>query len=146
MLGGKTRLTIGGSYLAQSGAPTSVLGSHPFYGDGTVFLLPRGSGPRLPWVHSVDLHLALQQPLPSGLTLQATLDAFNVFNFQAVTAIDERYTLSDAVPLSCHPCTEADLATVVSPSGTPVVPNPSFRRPTAYQLPRTIRFGAKLAF
>jgi hypothetical protein len=144
-LPGKTRLNAGASYLAESGAPTSVLGSHLFYGDGTVFLLPRGSGPRLPWAHSVDLHLALQQPLPGGLALQATLDAFNVFNFQAVTAIDERFTLSDAVPLQC-PCTEADLANVVSPSGAPVVPNPSFRRPTAYQLPRTIRFGAKLAF
>jgi hypothetical protein len=146
MLGGKTRLTAGASYLADSGAPTSVLGSHLFYGDGTVFILQRGSGPRLPWVHSVDLHLSLQQPLPAGLTLQATLDAFNVFNFQAATAIDERYTLSDAVPLDCPACTEADLPNVRSPSGLPVVPNPSFRRPTAYQLPRTIRVGAKLAF
>src|SRR6185436_2501460 len=142
-LAAKTKVTVGGSYLAESGAPTSALGSHPFYGDGAVFLTPRGSGPRLPWVHSVDLHLALVQSLPAGLTVHATLDAFNLFDFQAVTAVDERYTLSDAVPC---PCTGGTLENVTSPSGLPVVPNPSFRRPIAYQLPRTVRFGAKVAF
>ena len=145
-LSGTTKVTVGGSYLGESGAPTSALGAHPFYGDGAVFLMPRGSGPRLPWVHSVDLHLGLVQSLPAGLTLHATLDAFNLFDFQAVTAIDERFTLSDARPLTCPPCTEDDLPGVVSPSGQAVVPNPSFRRPIAYQLPRTIRFGAKVAF
>ncbi|HVE87493.1 MAG TPA: hypothetical protein VND93_31765, partial [Myxococcales bacterium] len=64
-------------------------------------------------------------------------------DFQAVTAVDERYTLSDARPC---PCTGGGLQNVVSPSGQLVVPNPSFRRPIAYQLPRTIRFGAKVAF
>lgn len=144
-LAAKTKVTVGGSYLAESGAPTSALGSHPFYGDGAVFLTPRGSGPRLPWVHRVDLHLGLVQSLPAGLTVHATLDAFNLFDFQAVTAVDERYTLSDARPLPC-PCTADDLASVASPSGAAVVPNPSFHRPIAYQLPRTIRFGAKVAF
>ena len=145
-LPGSSKLMAGGAYLAESGGPTSVLGSHEYFGDGAVFIFPRGSGPRLPWTHSVDLHLALQQPLPSGLTLHVSLDAFNVLNFQAVTAIDERYTLSDAAPQSCRPCTDADLAGVTTPGGQPAVPNPSFRRPTAYQLPRTVRFGAKLSF
>jgi hypothetical protein len=144
-LPGDRRLVVGGSYLAESGGPTSALGSDRFYGDGAVFLLPRGSGPRLPWVHSVDLHLSLQQPLPSGLQLQVQADAFNVFDFQAVTAVDERYTLSDAVPLAC-PCTPDDLASARTPSGLPVVPNAGFGRPTAHQAPRTIRLGAKLAF
>ena len=144
-LGGRGRLAVGGSYLAESGGPTSALASHPYYGDGAVFLLPRGSGPRLPWAHSVDLHLELRHPLPEGLDLQVSLDAFNLFNFQAVAAVDERYTLSDAVPLAC-PCTEADLASARAPSGQPVVPNPSFGRPLSYQLPRTVRFGAKVAF
>jgi hypothetical protein len=44
----RMQLTFGGSFLASSGGPTSLLGSHPLYGSDEVFVLPRGSGERLP--------------------------------------------------------------------------------------------------
>jgi hypothetical protein len=42
--------------------------------------------------------------------------------------------------------TEADLVDLVDIHGDPVVVNPNFRRPTGYQAPRSIRFGAKVTF
>jgi outer membrane receptor protein involved in Fe transport len=131
-----SRLAFGLSYLGQSGGPTSVLASDEHFGDGAIFLLPRGSGPRLPWVHRLDAHVSFELPLGPASRLQLTADAFNLFNFQAITAVDERYTLADAAPLA---------------PGTPLsslaqAPNPNFGQPIARQMPRTIRVGARVEF
>lgn len=148
-----TRFTLGGSASALSGAPSSVLGSHPLYGSDEVFILPRGSGPRLPWTFGADLHAAFAfQPL-HGQTVELSVDVLNVLNFQAASLVDETYTNADVEPLregACDgACDEDDLARVKQTDGSALEPravNPGFGQPLAYQAPRTVRFGLRWSF
>jgi hypothetical protein len=48
---------VGIAFTTRSGEPQNYLGAHELYGDSEVYILPRGSGERLPWVHKFDLHL-----------------------------------------------------------------------------------------
>ncbi len=140
-------VNLGGAYRARSGAPTSHLGAHFLYGPDEVFILPRGSGERLPWVHDVDLHVGVGTKLARDSALLVSVDAFNVLNFQAVTAIDQRYTAAPVLPLVGG--TEADLSQLKNVDGTPfdaVNKNANFGKPVAYQAPRTIRVSAKVTF
>lgn len=140
-------LNLGGAYRARSGAPTSYLGAHLIYGPDEVFILPRGSGERLPWVHDVDVHVGVGVQLAKDSALLVAIDSFNLFNFQAVTAVDERYTAAQVLPLSGG--TEASLAGLQNADGTafdPVNKNPNFGNPVAYQAPRTFRISAKVTF
>jgi outer membrane receptor protein involved in Fe transport len=137
-------LNVGLSYRSNSGAPINVVGSHPIYGPGFTYILPRGSGGRLPWVHNVDAHLGLNYKLGRNLTASLTLDSFNLFNFQAVTSVDQTYTFDniDAVVDG----TLADLENVKNQAGNAPTLNPNFQKPLSYQTPRSVRFGARLSF
>lgn len=135
---------VGLGVRAQSGGPTSFLGSDPLYGSDEVFILPRGTGERLPWLFSVDPRLGYGFELSDESVLMFTMDVFNVFNFQTETARDERYTSDDVAPIEGG--SEASLTSLVTTGGDPAVRNPNFGRPTEYQPPRTFRFGARLTF
>ncbi|WP_437677616.1 TonB-dependent receptor [Sorangium sp. So ce131] len=140
-------VNLGGAYRARSGAPTSHLGAHLQYGPDEIFILPRGSGERLPWVHDIDVHLGVGVQLARDSALLFAVDAFNVFNFQAVTAVDERYTAAQVLPIPGG--TKGDLAQLQNADGTPfdaVNKNPNFGHPVAYQAPRTFRLSAKVTF
>ncbi|WP_437734918.1 TonB-dependent receptor [Sorangium sp. So ce1335] len=140
-------VNLGGAYRARSGAPTSYLGAHLVYGPDEVFILPRGSGERLPWVHDIDAHVGVGVQLAKDSALLVAVDAFNLFNFQGVTAVDERYTAAQVLPISGG--TEAGLAGLQNADGTafdPVNKNPNFGNPAAYQAPRTLRISAKVTF
>jgi hypothetical protein len=146
-LDSKQHVTVGSALRARSGAPTNYLGSHPLYGADEVFVLPRGSGDRLPWIYDVDLHLGYAFKLSSSSTLSITTDIFNLFNFQAVTARDERYTASDVQPIAGG--NRGSLAGLRNSDGTAFDPNqknPNFGHAIAYQAPRTFRFGIRLTF
>jgi hypothetical protein len=152
----RVRATLGLSYRAHSGEPTSVLGAHPIYGPDSVFILPRGSGERLPWVHDVDAHAGLAVALADRSSLEVFVDVFNVFDLQAVTAIDQRYT--DATVLPVPNGSAADIpgyrsdrspGRLRNADGTPFDPrtmNPSFGSPIAFQPPRSFRFGARVVW
>ena len=99
-LGSQSSLNLGMAWRSRSGAPTTFLGSHPVYGPGEVYILPRGSGERLPWVHSVDLRFGVRFPLARENSVLVALDVFNVFNFQAAAARDQRYTLDSVRPIN----------------------------------------------
>ncbi|PTL83113.1 TonB-dependent receptor [Vitiosangium sp. GDMCC 1.1324] len=137
-------LNVGLSYRGLSGAPLNVLGSDYIYGTGFTFILPRGSGGRLPWVHNVDAHLGLNYKLTQSVTAAITLDSFNLFNFQAVTSVDQNYTFDNMDPLVNGKT--SDLESVKNRAGTAPALNPNYQKPTSYQTPRSIRFGARLSF
>lgn len=140
-------LQIGLGYRASSGGPTSYLGSDLLYGADEVLILPRGEGERLPWVHRIDLNLTYALHLAKESTLSLTMDVFNLFNFQAVTATDERYTASDVAPVVDG--TREQLGALTHQDGTPLDPseiNKNFGNPTSYQSPRSFRFGARVTF
>jgi hypothetical protein len=146
-VGHGSSLDLGVALRSRSGEPTTFLGSHPIYGPGEVYILPRGSGERLPWVHAVDLRFGARLALGRASSVLVTIDVFNVFNFQAAVARDQRFTLDSVRPIDGG--TTADLGRLQTSDGAPFDPhhkNPSFGEPIAYQSPRAFRFGITTAF
>jgi hypothetical protein len=146
---------LGLTYTARSGAPMNYFGSHPIYGAGEVYILPRGSAGRLPWVHNFDSHLGFNYKLSKDSMVTLSVDVFNIFNFQGVLGRDQTYTRADVNPLRPAECpggqctaedlpkvTEAGTTTVLDPNDI----NPNFKNVTSYQAARSIRFGAKVTF
>jgi outer membrane receptor protein involved in Fe transport len=140
----KASLDVGLSYRGTSGAPINVVGTHYLYGAGASFILPRGSGGRLPWVHNVDAHVGVNYKLGRGLTGTLTLDSFNLFNFQAVTSVDQNYTFDNIDAFVGGKL--ADLENVKNRDGNAPARNDNHGNPLSYQTPRSIRFGARLTF
>ncbi len=138
-------VTTGLGLTAHSGEPTNYLGSHIVYGFDEAFVLPRGSGERLPWVFSADVNLAYKFNVDKDKSLTASIDAFNLFNFQAATQRDQRYTASDV-----NPVLNGNLATLTHADGSAFDPttekNPNFGHPSEYQPPRIFRFGLRGTF
>ncbi|HEX8537458.1 MAG TPA: TonB-dependent receptor, partial [Cystobacter sp.] len=141
-------INLGASYRATSGTPYSYLGAHEDYGAGEAFILPRGAAGRLPWSHRVDGRLALNYRLSRKLTASFSVDVFNLFNFQAPIAYDQNYTFAPVLPIENGQ--KGDLTTkLVGTDGEPIDAaslNKNFGQPTAYQSPRSVRFGARLSF
>jgi len=141
---------LGASFSARSGGPTNFLGAHPLYGADEVFILPRGSGDRLPWTTNVGTHLGYSWRFENGMSLGVTMDIFNLFNFQGEVSRNQRYTSSDVLPLAGG--TRGDLATpntLTSSGGKPIDPselNPNFGNANQYQEPRQFRFGVRGTF
>jgi outer membrane receptor protein involved in Fe transport len=141
------RLNLGLSYQGQSGTPLNVQGAHYIYGPGLTFILPRGSGGRLPWQNTFDTRVGVDWRLPNGLTTTFSMDIFNLFNFQSAIRADETWTVNtvDAVLGGNFADIEGGRLTVRGSSGS-AVQNPNFGKPTAFQAPRSFRFGMRVAF
>jgi len=143
-LDAKTQLQLGANFSANQGGPSNYLGAHELYGTGAAFILPRGSGPRLPWNWQMDLRGALAYKLTKDYTLGLRVDVFNVTNNQATIAVDQNYTTNFVYPIVNG--TPADLPYLKTTAGAPVAKNLTFGLPIAYQLPLSARFGATLSF
>ncbi|HVG60623.1 MAG TPA: TonB-dependent receptor [Hyalangium sp.] len=151
-------LNIGTSYRGRSGTVANVLGAHPRRSGAETFVLPRGSGGRLPWVHNFDGHVGFNQKLGGDYVVSVSMDVFNIFNFQQYTAVDQSFTFTRVHPLEdgtslrdLEACKDAGggCKVIATANGQPISPsevNPNFLRPIAYQAPRAIRLGAKLSF
>ncbi len=119
-------------YATGYGSLSFYCGTGPLNADGnytTSAPSPRGTGWKTDWLAQVDLSVRYTLPqslgLGKGLTLRA--DVFNVFDSQAVT--------------NRNPEHEND-----SDGSTYFTPNPAYRTPNAYQVPRYFRFGFDWAF
>jgi hypothetical protein len=151
-----SHFTLGAAAQANSGTPSNLLGGHPIYGGGEVFVLPRGSGERLPWVVSGDVHAGFTfVRFGEGQSIEITVDVFNVFNFQAATLFDEIYTDADVNPIQnckegvADSCTQEDLGKLQNTDTSafdPLAKNPNFGQPLEYQAPRTVRLGVRWSF
>ena len=154
-------VTTGVSFRGRSGTPTGYYGSHGVYGPDETFILPRGSGPRTPWEFGADLSLGYRFQIDKDKSVAATVDIFNIFNFQAVTLSDQRWTASDVQPntTGAQPDANGYIPGIVKsgvlppPASTeeeyylqPGEKNPNFGRPLAYQAPRVFRFGLRTTF
>lgn len=137
-------VTIGAGFSAQSGAPIEVLGSHPLYGPDETFVLPRGSGGRLPWVTELDIHLAYTVNITADYRLEVLTDVFNALNQKAVTAVDENFTYDDVLPIVNG--NYRDIRNLKTVAGAPAAPNPNYGQPIAYQRPLSVRLGARMSF
>lgn len=143
-------LTLGAAYNGHSGAPISALGGDPLYGGDTVFIIPRGTYGRLPWVHEIDLHLTFDVRLGEDMKLQFGGDCFNVLGSQQMTAVDQSWVYPAATPVAAIPNgTPANLYNLHSPYGAPLSPNvvnSNFGHPTQFQAPRSFRLLARFTF
>jgi hypothetical protein len=150
-LGKRMLLQLGLRLNARSGEPTSVLGSEDVvgYGADEVFIIERGAGERLPWVFSVDPHVGWGFELGKDSALTLYMDVFNVFNFQAVTRVDETYTGSGVFAIDGADSVDRLGELRSSATGEAITQaelNPNFGQATQYQAPRTFRFGGKVTF
>jgi hypothetical protein len=140
-------VSFGGSVRAASGQPTSYLGSHPLYGTDEVFILPRGEGNRLPWVYNLDTSVSYTVKFAESQSITASLDVFNLLNFQEITARDETYTRSDVNPVVGG--TIARLGELRGVDGKLIQKsevNKNFGNPLGFQAPRQIKFGLRGTF
>lgn len=100
ILGNRLFASLGGAYRGRSGIPIqSLLEPSPLTGR-TDFVLPRGAtGERTPWVHDIDLRAVVDyQVRGRDEVASLSLEVFNVFNFQAVTRVNELSTSFDGLP------------------------------------------------
>jgi hypothetical protein len=146
-------LTVGAAYTGNSGAPISALGGQILYGADVVYIIPRGSYDRLPWVNQFDLHFTLDISFGQGMQLQIGADIFNLLGSQQVTAVDQSWVVGNLAVAAIPNGTIADLQHITNPflvhyvtSGPDSVLNPNFGHATAYQSPRNIRLLARFTF
>jgi hypothetical protein len=137
-------LVFGLAFNAYSGKPIEVLGGSPTIGAAEVFVLPRGSGGRTPWVTQLDLHASYKRQLGKVFAMEIYADVFNLINQQAVTDVDQNYTFDYVGPITNG--TVKDLASLRTIANTPVTVNPNYGGAIGYQLPLSMRFGLRLSF
>jgi hypothetical protein len=149
-------VNLGLSYRGRSGTPLDYLGADPLLGPGGIFLLPRGSsGERTPWVHTVDSNMGLTYWLGQGKAVSLTLEAFNLFNFQEATRVDQNYTYAFVLPvtepLEPGTLTPGKVTRIDDYTGEPAPLraedlNRNFKKPLQYQAPRQVRLGLRYSF
>ena len=140
-------VSTGLAFRALSGGPLDFLGADSIYGPGTYELLPRGSAGRLPWTYDFDVNVGYRLSIDKDKTFTLGVDIFNLFNFQAVTAVDENYTLQNAIGVQNGTLNQVQVS---GNNGTRPLylsdKNPNFLNPTSFQNPRTFRFGIRGTF
>jgi hypothetical protein len=153
-------LNLGVGYNARSGTPLNVLGSHPIYGGGEVFILPRGIFGRTPWVHNIDTNITLGYQFTKTNAVTLGVDIFNLFNFQQTTGLDQTYTNADVLPVKNGVAGNIPdkKGVIAAPDSTKVLKytdgsafnaadvNPNWQNPTSFQTPRQIRVNARVTF
>ena len=143
-------LTTGASFRTQSGIAHNALGSHPVYGAGEAFLLPRGSFERSPVTAQLDLQVGYGYRLTKRTTFEGFIRVFNVFDQQDELDVDENYTFDNAIPVVGG--TAEDLKHLKAldaagfETGSTVTPNQNFGKINARQLPRAVQLGMRLTF
>ena len=123
-------LTVSEGFYFSSGIPYSALGPDELngYGDGTIFLQPRGDAGRTPNFWNLDLHADYALPIFRGTNrgLSLIVDIFNVTNNDETIEVDQDYdyqALEDRTQAS-----------------------PFFGTPSLLQAPRSVQIGAKFTF
>jgi len=100
------------------------------------------------WTFNFDSNVGYTVKLGNGATIAATVDVFNLLNFQEITGRDESYTTSDVNPIVNGKI--ADLGKLTkSDNNAPLSANEvnkNFSNPTSFQTPCQIRFGLRGTF
>ncbi|HVZ71585.1 MAG TPA: TonB-dependent receptor [Polyangia bacterium] len=142
---GPGKVTFGLSFVGRSGMPRSYVGNLvPGTQNQIVYVLPRGTAGRTPWMTQFDGHVGYQQKLEKGVTMEAYVDLFNIFNEQASLQADDNYTFDAVAPIENG--TAKDLLFAKNVNGDPIAKNANFGHPIAYQAPFYTRLGLRLMF
>jgi hypothetical protein len=145
------QLTTGVSFRALSGIAHNALASHPTYGSGESYVLPRGAIERSPVTTQTDIHLAYGYQVSKTTKVEGFVDIFNLFNAQEETDVDEIYTFDNAVPIvggdraDLQHLKTQDLATGLE-TQTTATPNKNFAKLSSRQAPASVRLGFRVIF
>jgi hypothetical protein len=157
--GGLDGLNIGLSTYWYSGLPLNAYGYSFLYQNWEYYLVPRGSLGRGPSDYEANVHLSYPIRIGDRAKLNLVVDAFNLFNRQAITQYDERYNLvSDStcagIPenlcntdngLIAQPNSVIAAGQLTNPRGTAT--NPDFlSRGIDFTGQRSIRLGVRFQF
>lgn len=140
------KLILGAGVNVLSGAPTNYLGSDDTYGPNESYILPRGSGDRLPTTFTTDIAVKYGYVVRPESVFTVGLDIYNLFNTQNVSSVDERYTDDNVKPISGGQA--SDLANL-HPNEAPnakVTKNPNFGQATSYTAPLAARILVRWTF
>jgi hypothetical protein len=117
----------------DQGVPTSALARSATSGPGEVFLAPRGSQGRTPWLATADAALSAWR-WTGGTRVGLALEAFNLTDARPAIARDEVYA-----DRTVEPMTGTVLGAVRSATGEPVPQRQSFGATTAHADPLLVR-------
>lgn len=145
-------LTLSEGFYYSSGLPISALGPEVVngYGDGTIFMKPRGSEGRTPNFWALDLHADYALPIfkGTGNSLSFIVDVLNATNQKAVLEVDQDYVYQ-AMPNPGHWFDDSNLDSSGNPkfnTGTGFDPSPYYKTPVLYQSPRTVQLGVRFTY
>ena len=143
-------LTLSEGLIISSGIPVSAFGPEIVngYGDGTIFMLPRGSEGRTDTFWTFDFHADYRLPFMKGSNkrLSVVLDAFNLFNRHGILEVDQDYVYEGMDNILDWEA-DSNLDASGNPKYNPNIPGSTFyKTPSLFQLPRTFQLGLKLTF
>lgn len=147
-------LTVSEGFYYSSGLPISAQAPELYngYGDGTIFLTPRGSMGRTPNFWALDLHADYALPFlhGSGRSISAIVDVLNVTNQHATLEVDNDYiyeALQSQGDQYAPWFADANLDANGNPKFNANLPSsPYYGKPLLYQAPRTVQLGVKFTY
>ncbi len=142
-------IATGAAARATSGAPTNYMGSDILYYNLTNYLLPAGSGNRLPWVYNVDANVGFKYAFDRDRSISVGVDIFNLLNLQEVTGVDQQYVQGNTFAVGKQNGTLRDVHVYTNGATRQVNTtdlNPNFGNATGYQSPRMFRFNVRGTF
>jgi hypothetical protein len=147
----KWGMTVSEGLVISSGVPVSAQGPEIVngYGDGTIFLQPRGSAGRTPTYWNMDLHADYKVPLKAmgaHRSLNIVVDVFNAFNTHSALEYDQDYIYEGMAGIA--PWEDpANLDAYGNPKyNAALAKSPFFKTPILFQAPRTVQFGVRITF
>jgi outer membrane receptor protein involved in Fe transport len=144
-------LTAGASFRAISGIAHNALASHPTYGAGEAYLLPRGAFARSPVTTNFDIQLGYGYRINKNTLAEGFVRVFNLLDSQEELNVDENYTFDNAVPIVGGTGDDLKHLKTIDPvtgleTATTVTPNKNFNNLNKRQDPRSIQLGFRLTF
>jgi hypothetical protein len=142
-------LVLGASFRAQSGLPANTLASHPIYGSGESYLLPRGAFYRSPATSQLDTHFSYGYQLNKTTRLEGFVDIFNLLNTQTETNIDEIYSVQSSLPIVGGDAVDLEHSKRTQSRrqvSSVIIQNKNFGKLSGHQAPLTGQIGFRLTF
>ena len=143
-------LNLAEGVIFSSGSPISAMGPEIFvgYGDGVLFLLPRGTQGRTPNSWTLDLH-ADYAPAFFGKArrgLSMIVDVFNATDNHRVLSVDQNYVYQGMPGWELWSADE-NLDRWGNPHFNPDLPrSPYYKSPAVYQAARSVQIGLKFTY
>jgi outer membrane receptor protein involved in Fe transport len=144
-------LTVSEGFFLSAGVPISAQGPEIVngYGDGTIFLQPRGEEGRTGAFWNFDVHADYKIPVfgpGSTRGLSIIVDVFNLFNRHETLEVDQDYIYEGDPNIELWEA-DSNLDAYGNPKFNPNLPSSKyFSTPILFQTPRSVQIGLKLTF